>query len=81
MRTLNITQHLGLLTQGANVLAIHGLNLSLGSSDFLIGPQIVLTRGTFSNGFMTAPTPGAPNGSGVQGFVGDTHFSVESRVL
>jgi Lamin Tail Domain/Chitobiase/beta-hexosaminidase C-terminal domain/CotH kinase protein/Fn3 associated len=74
---INITQHLGLLTPGTNVLAIHGLNVGLSSSDFLIGPQLVLTRGTFSNGFMTTPTPGAPNSSGVQGFVSDTHFSVD----
>jgi hypothetical protein len=74
---INITQHLGLLSPGSNVLAIHSLNVGLSSSDFLIGPQLVLTRGTFSNGFMTTPTPGAPNGSGVQGFVGDTHFSVD----
>ena len=72
---INITQHLGLLTTGTNVLAIHGLNSSLASSDFLIGPQLVLTRGTFSDAFMTLPTPGAANSTGVQGFVGDTHFS------
>ncbi len=74
---IDISQHLGLLTTGGNVLAIHGLNSGLGSSDFLIGPQLALTRGTFTNGFMTVPTPGAANGSGVQGFVGDTHFSVD----
>ena len=74
---INITQHLGLLTTGTNVLAIHGLNAGLGSSDFLIGPQLVLMRGTFTYAFMTVPTPGAANGTGVQGFVGDTHFSVD----
>lgn len=74
---IDITQHVGLLTSGTNVLAIHGLNSSLGSSDFLIGAQLVLSHGTFTNGFMTVPTPGAPNGTGVQGFVGDTHFSVD----
>ena len=73
---IDITQHLGLLAAGANVLAIHGLNSDLGSSDFLIGAQLVLKRGTFTNGFMTVPTPGAANGTGVQGFVGDTHFSI-----
>ena len=72
-----ITQHLGLLTAGANVLAIHGMNNTSSSSDFLIGPQLVLTRGTFSEGFMPSPTPGTPNSSGVQGFVKDTKFSVD----
>lgn len=74
---INITQHIGRLTTGANVLAIHGLNVGLGSSDFLIGAQLVMSRGTFADGFMTVPTPGAPNGTGVQGFVGDTHFSID----
>ncbi len=74
---INITQHLGLLVNGANVLAIHGMNVLLSSSDFLIGAQLVLTRGTFTNGFMTVPTPGAANSTGVQGFVGDTHFSAD----
>jgi hypothetical protein len=72
-----ITQHLGLLTTGMNVLAIHGMNAGSTSSDFLIGPQLVLTRGTFSEGFMPVPTPGAPNSSGVLGFVKDTKFSVD----
>lgn len=74
---IDLAQHLGLLTTGNNVLAIHGLNTGLGSSDFLIGPQLLLTRGTFNNGFMTTPTPGAANGSGVQGFVADTSFSAD----
>lgn len=75
---IDISQHLGLLNLGgSNVLAIHGLNSGLGSSDFLIGPQLVLTRGTFTNGFMTTPTPGAANASAVQGFVADTSFSVD----
>ena len=74
---INITQHLNLLTTGTNVLAIHAMNSGLTSSDFLIGPQLVLTRGTFTYAFMTLPTPGAANGAGVQGFTGDTHFSVD----
>ncbi len=72
-----LTQHLGLLTTGANVLAIHGLNASSNSSDFLIGPQLILTRGTLSEGYMPAPTPGAPNSPGVLGFVKDTKFSAD----
>ena len=72
-----ISQYLGLLTAGPNVLAIHGLNQTAGSSDFLIGPQLVLTRGAFASGFMPVPTPGFVNSSGVQGFVKDTKFSVD----
>ena len=72
-----VSQHLGLLNAGANVLAIHGLNRLASSSDFLIGPQLVLTRGTFAEGFMPVPTPGFVNSTGVQGFVKDTKFSVD----
>ena len=75
---INISQHLGLLgASGPNVLAVHGLNRSVSSSDFLIGPQLVLSQGTFSEGFMTTPSPGRVNAAGVQGLVGDTHFSVD----
>ncbi len=38
----NITEHLGLLQPGANVLAIQGLNQSRTSSDMLILPELVL---------------------------------------
>jgi hypothetical protein len=74
---INLAQHLNLLTTGGNVLAVHGMNSGATSSDFLIGPQLVLTRGTFTNGFMPSPTPGGINSSGVQGFVADTSFSVK----
>jgi hypothetical protein len=75
---IDISQHIGLLVPGGpNILAIHGLNSSNSSSDFLIDPQLLLTHGTFTNGFMTTPTPGTPNAAGVQGFVADTKFSVD----
>jgi hypothetical protein len=37
----NVTQHLGLLREGLNVLAIQGLNVPLHSSDFLINAELV----------------------------------------
>ncbi len=40
----DITGHLDKLIAGTNVLAIHGLNDNLGSSDFLILPELVGTR-------------------------------------
>jgi len=75
---ISLSQHLGLLkANGPNVLAIHGMNRTAGSSDFLIGPQLLLARGTVREGFMVQPTPGGPNAAGVLGLVGDTHFSVD----
>ncbi len=36
----NITQHLGALKTGQNILAIHGLNQGTGSSDMIIRPEL-----------------------------------------
>ena len=38
--TFDMTTHLGALRAGRNVLAIHGMNDSLGSSDMLITPRV-----------------------------------------
>lgn len=54
-----------LLQSGTNVLAIHLLNLSSGSSDLLSVPNLTLANGILieppTEGFMIAPTPRAPN--------------------
>ncbi|MHC4352233.1 MAG: lamin tail domain-containing protein [Planctomycetota bacterium] len=39
--TIDISGHLGLLQQGSNLLAIHGLNSSATSPDFLISAELV----------------------------------------
>jgi hypothetical protein len=39
--SFNISQHLGLLRSGENLLAIHAMNSSLGSSDFLINARLI----------------------------------------
>jgi hypothetical protein len=56
-----------LLHTGTNVLAIHLLNNSSGSSDLLSVPNLTLSSGTLieppTEGFTTAPTPRAPNAS------------------
>jgi hypothetical protein len=54
-----------LLHTGANVLAIHLLNINSGSSDLLAVPNLRLATGTLieppTEGFTIAPTPRAPN--------------------
>ena len=40
-----ISQHIDLLKKGNNVLAVHGLNVSAGSSDFLIDAALDATEG------------------------------------
>ncbi|MEO8428418.1 MAG: lamin tail domain-containing protein, partial [Verrucomicrobiota bacterium] len=64
----DVSRGLGALTAGANLLAIHGLNIHATNTDFLIQAQLVAT----SYGALAAepryfvdPTPGAPNGTGV----------------
>jgi hypothetical protein len=42
--TFDLTSQIGQLVNGGNVLAIHGMNKSIGDSDFLMLPQLVATR-------------------------------------
>lgn len=44
----DISQYLSSLKEGENLLAIHGLNTSLQSSDFLILPKLTLAKETIS---------------------------------
>ncbi len=41
LTTIDISEHVGVLGTGVNLLAIHGLNTSVGSSDFLISAELV----------------------------------------
>lgn len=75
----NAAQH---LVTGDNVLAIHGLNDNIGSSDFLIDLEL---HGLWSGPmdlsetvFLTVPTPGGPNSSGAGSVSGMPEFSHES---
>ena len=70
------------LHSGPNVLAVHGLNQSLSSSDFLISPLIEASKqplGNLTAGYFTDPTPAAPNDGEVffDGLVADTKFNFD----
>lgn len=55
----------GLLREGANVVAVHGLNNFSGSSDFIARVRLTGARpggGVAGVGFFAAPTPGGANG-------------------
>ena len=68
-----------LLVNGQNTLAFHALNRP-NSSDFLLSPELTFSAGenSFTNiRYLTTPTPGSVNGEGIDGFVGDTGFSVD----
>jgi hypothetical protein len=49
---INITAHKNLLVAGTNLLAIHGMNATAGSSDLLVLPELVVS----------VPDPGGPIG-------------------
>ena len=78
--TLNITSALPSLINGNNVLAIHAMNDSAASSDFLALPEVIAASVNsaaqavfFGNNLAT---PGAVNGAfSLLGKVADTQFN------
>jgi hypothetical protein len=76
--SIDVTNHLDKLTEGANVLAIHGLNQSADRDDFLISPMLLAQRaGEDQGGYMVTPSPGMVNQPGTLGLVEDTKFSAD----
>ena len=65
----DITDHIGALRIGENILAIHGLNTTLSSSDLLILPELIATTintidiPSMIEGYFYEPTPGRENSS------------------
>jgi hypothetical protein len=68
------------LVEGDNVLAIHALNSSAGSSDFLVVPELVAGHSTIVSpeitGYFDVPTPGYGNGQSFAGFAAAPTFSL-----
>ena len=68
------------LQNGENILAIHGLNASPGSSDLLISPALAAKERDLDiaqDGYFLSPTPGSANDTRIDGLVGDTQFSID----
>ena len=67
----DISAYKDLLVTGFNVLAIHGLNGSLGSSDLLILPELIATKlesvdfSSVTEGYYDKPTPGERNSGAI----------------
>ena len=74
--SIDISDHLGSLFTGTNVLAIHGLNDTAASEDFLVSPDLVLLA-TEITGYLADPSPGSENLAAATDFVADTTFSVD----
>jgi len=64
---IDVTEHLDLLVDGRNVLAIWGLNVDATDGDFLVLPELLAS----GQRHLMAPTPGGPN---AVAFVADTVF-------
>lgn len=81
--SFDLTPYLSTLVHGNNVLSFHGVNSNSSGAprqDFLIEPVLTANRATGAvqpNRFLPFPSPGNANGYAVDGFVGDTHFSVD----
>ncbi|MGB7327647.1 MAG: lamin tail domain-containing protein, partial [Rubripirellula sp.] len=57
----DLSSFASLLVDGTNTLAIHAMNSSSGSSDFLIIPELTTNSLTSDAGYLFSPTPGAAN--------------------
>jgi hypothetical protein len=75
LESIDLVGAAALLRPGPNILALHGLNDSASSADFLLWPQMTALQ-MASTLYLPEPTPGAANATGVSGFVADTSFSV-----
>ena len=68
----------GPLNNGLNILAIHGLNGSTNSSDFLISPELEAKKTNIDEpelGYFLTPSPSELNKKIIKGLVEDTKFS------
>jgi len=69
VQEFDITPYRAILIPGNNLLAVHGLNAGLTSSDLLVLPELVAVKvermnlSEVTQGYLLQPTPGAPNES------------------
>lgn len=77
--TIRIPVNEDLLVPGLNVLAIQGLNHSPRDPAFLLSWQLRYTNPQSETmGYFTDPTPGAANGAGIEGRVGEVALSQDA---
>ncbi len=82
---LDVSAHRAALRDGGNVLAIQGMNRSVGGSDFVIDAELLAdvqdTSGGLQNGYFEESTPGAPNSTIKNGPPEEVEFSVPSGLF
>ena len=79
-QNFDLTDHLGELVSGTNVLAIHVLNVNDANEDLLSKPRLTarqLIDESLVPVYMAEPTPGSLNVEGYVGLVEPPQFSVE----
>jgi len=74
---IDISDHLGAIDDGVNVLAVHALNVSAADGDLLVLPELTAVSELVGPQYMTTPTPRAANIPGAVDVVADTTFSVD----
>jgi len=74
---IDVSDGLGVLRAGTNVLAIHGLNISADDNDFLLRPELIASGTVEGPQYMISPTPRTTNQKGALGRVADTNFSID----
>jgi hypothetical protein len=80
--TIDVSEFLGSLLPGQNVLAIHGLNASAVNLDFAIHAELDgVIDGPVEERYFPIPTPGEINNQGVAGIVEDTDFSFDRGIV
>lgn len=67
-----------LLTWGQHILSFQGFNIAADDDDFLLRPTLIAEKITTNGpGFFKTPTPGGPNGVGVEGFLAPPKVDAE----
>ncbi len=76
LEEISLAAALPYIVDGANVLAIHGLNDAVGDGNFLLAPELIGVAAETQRQYMPAPTPGTLNVPGAVDFVRPAAFSV-----
>ncbi|MBN2475232.1 MAG: lamin tail domain-containing protein [Pirellulales bacterium] len=75
---IDVTDSLGLLQAGVNLLAVHGLNIGATDDDFLILPNLVGANIQGTERYFSVPTPGDPNSTGLI-VINEIHYDPEDQ--
>jgi len=70
---IELSRFIGVLQEGTNLLAIHGLNADAMDNDFFLSPELAVT----ARQYFDPPTPRGANTGNFMGFVKDTQFDVD----